>query len=65
MCRQFFVAADEPIDTPYDPAVGELGWIVRLPEAKAGTFRAFTKPLVYAIIARDGEPVARRDDPEG
>jgi hypothetical protein len=45
MCRQFFVAADEPIDTAYDPVVGEVGSIVRLPTA----IRAFAKPIVYAI----------------
>ena len=68
MCLQLFVAASEPIDPPYDPAVGGLGGIVRLPEAKAGELRAFTKPYVYAIwftnscgrgCARPGSPLRR------
>lgn len=54
MCLQRYVAATEPIDPPYDPAVGGLGGIVRLPEAKAGEFRAFTKPYVYGIWMLNG-----------
>jgi hypothetical protein len=43
-----YIAADCPLDPPYDPAVG--GLIVRaLPAAHAAAFRAFSKPYVSSV----------------
>jgi hypothetical protein len=49
MCLHLYLAADEPINSPYDPAVGGLGWIRQLAEGEAGEFRAFMKPHLYSI----------------
>lgn len=49
MCLQFYLAADAPIDPPYDPSVAGLGRIGQVPTAEVKSFRAFTKPYVYWI----------------
>ena len=55
MCLGIYLATDEPINSPYDPAVGRLGgWIQQQPAGEAGEFRAFTKPHLYIILFEHG-----------
>jgi hypothetical protein len=44
-----YLAADEPIDPPYDPAIGGRGLIRPLPAEEAKRFRAFTKRYVHSL----------------
>src|SRR6516162_10297529 len=49
MCLGLYLATDEPINSPYDPAVGGLGSIRQLAPGEAEEFRAFKKAHLYSI----------------
>jgi hypothetical protein len=54
MCLGIYLATDEPINSPYDPAVGGLGWLRQLPAKQVAEFPAITKPYLYLILFEHG-----------